>query len=327
MVFIPESGAMNTFFGDILMKNTIPLTSLILFMMASTVIAQESEPPASYQIGNATLYRIEDTASGFSADVFPTVEKATFDKYATDGKIPSSVSAFLLKVPDKRRNSANEPESDYILIDAGMGAPNGKLFANLGKAMPGGYQPEKIIVVWITHSHGDHIGGLLNGDARRFPKAKVLCSKLEYEHWNKQNNAALERIKKVYGDDFRAVDTFDEAMIVTNADHPEVITPLNAVGHTPGHTVFLIESEGEKLMVVGDLLHAAALQFPVPEACARYDMDQAEAVQARRRILDKAAGENIPVAGIHFPNPGIGFVKKNANGGYDFTPIRLSPEK
>ena len=297
------------------MKYIILFTSLILAVTTVTIIAQESEPVASYKIGKATLYRIEDTASGFSADVFPAVEKTTFDKYATDGRIPSSVSAFLLEFP---------PSSGFfVLFDAGMGTPNGNLIANIGQAMPDGYQPGKITTVMITHSHGDHIGGLLDGNARRFPNATVVCSKPEYEHWSKQNTAAFERIKKAYGDDFRTLLDFDESIEAkAYGSLLASITPLDAAGHTPGHAVFLIESEGEKLMVVGDLLHAAALQFPVPEACARYDMDQAEAVKARRRILDKAAEENIPIAGMHFPSSGIGFVKKNVNGGYDFTPVK-----
>ena len=130
----------------------------------------------------------------------------------------------------------------------------------------------------------------------------------------------FERVKKAYGDDFRGGLTFGRA--IHFKQNLVSVTPLNATGHTPGHTVFLIESEGQKLMVVGDLLHAAALQFPVPEACARFDMDPPEAVKARRRILDMAAEENIPIAGMHFPAPGIGFVKKNAAGGYDFLPIK-----
>jgi glyoxylase-like metal-dependent hydrolase (beta-lactamase superfamily II) len=136
----------------------------------------------------------------------------------------------------------------------------------------------------------------------------------------------FERIKKAYGDDFRGDFAFDEvARPDANEQRPTTVTSLHAVGHTPGHTVFLIESEGETLRGVGDLLHAAALQFPVPEACARFDMDQTEAVKSRRCILDKATEENIPIAEMHFPYPGIGFVKKNANGGYDFTPIKEPP--
>ena len=294
------------------MKHTILFLTLILFAMTAAAFAQGTELPPHWKFGHATLYQIEDTASGFAPGTFPTVDQATFDKYATDGRIPSTVSAFLLEYP---------PSGKFVLIDATMG--NGGLTANLGKAMGDKFEPEKVALVLITHLHGDHIAGLLDGEARRFPNANVFCSKPEYEHWVKQNSAAVERVKKAYGDDFRGGFEFDEAVGLPGGDEEDkvTVTPLNAVGHTPGHTVFLIESSGEKLMVVGDLLHAAALQFPMPEVCASFDMDKTEAVKARRRILDLAAEENILIAGIHFPKPGIGYVKKNADG-YEFVPIQ-----
>ena len=296
------------------MKHTIFF--MILFAMTTTTFAQQSEPLPQWKIGDATLYQIQDTASGFAAGTFSSVDKATFDKYATDGRVPSSVSAFLLKY--------TYGEYDiFILFDATMGSANGGFVPNLEKAMGDKFVPENIPRILITHLHGDHIGGLLISDARRFPNAKVYCSKPEYDHWIKQNNAAVERVKKAYSDDFCCEFELDKPI-----RHPGktegsdiLITPLTAFGHTPGHTVFLIESKGEKLMVVGDLLHAAALQFPLPEVCANFDMDKAEAVKSRRRILDMAADENIPIAGIHFPSPGIGFVKKNGEG-YEFTPIQ-----
>ena len=276
------------------------------------VPAFAEEPLPSWEFGYTSITQIEDRASGFSPDIFPTVEKATFDKYAVDGKIPSSVSAFLLR----------EPGGGYVLFDTALGTPDGKLKKNLGKAMGGKYEPEKVVKVLLTHLHGDHIGGLLDGDARRFPNATVHCSEPEAEYWNKQNNALVEKVKKAYGDDFQAFsfDTKHEFNKNWNIS-PVNITSLDAAGHTPGHTVYLIESGDEKFLILGDLLHAAALQFPHPEICAKYDVNSEEAVKARRRILDMAAEENIPVAGMHLPAPGMGFVKKNADGGYDFTPI------
>ena len=311
------------------MKHNLLLLTLIFFAMTATAFAQSSTPLPKWEFGFTTLYHIEDTASGFTADTFPSVDQATFDKYATNDRIPSSVSAFLLEVPGLIRDSSTEGPTfvydGYVLFDSGLGTRGGNLIANLGKAMNDDYHPERVVLVLLTHLHGDHIGGLLDGETRRFPNAKVLCSKPEYDHWATQNNAAFERIKKAYDEDFSGGLTFDEAI---RYPHPYAndsalvsITPIHAPGHTPGHTVFLIESMGQKLMVVGDLLHAAAMQFPMPEVCARYDMDPTEAVKSRRRILDQVAEGNIPVAGMHIPNPGIGFVKKNADG-YDFTPLK-----
>jgi glyoxylase-like metal-dependent hydrolase (beta-lactamase superfamily II) len=177
--------------------------------------------------------------------------------------------------------------------------------------------------------HGDHIGGLLKDGARRFPNARVLCAVPEYEWWLARSYTppAAEqplRILAAYGTDL-ATFQFDDVVF----ENSEVkVKALDASGHTPGHTVFLIEpkdSQGERLLILGDLLHAAALQFPAPEACARFDMDQPKAIAARKRILDFAAQENIPVAGMHFPPPHIGTVEKNDQGGYIFrsdTPSR-----
>jgi glyoxylase-like metal-dependent hydrolase (beta-lactamase superfamily II) len=99
------------------------------------------------------------------------------------------------------------------------------------------------------------------------------------------------------------------------------LTALAAVGHTPGHTVFLMESGAEKLLFIGDLIHAAALQFPRPDESASYDQDPLKAVQSRKMILKMAAEEKIPVAGAHIPFPGTGSVSQDGSGGFAFAPI------
>ena len=301
------------------MKYTIIILTLSFTLSATTAFAQDAEPLPSWEFGDTSVTRIEDKAPGFTPDIFPTVDKATFDKYAVDGKMPSSVSAFCS--PDLK--------GGYVLFDAALGAPDGKLVENLEKAMGGKYEPEKVRHVFLTHMHGDHIGGLMDGDARRFPNAKVYCSEPEAEYWSTQNNAMVEKVKKAYGKDFRTFpfrESFyfiDKTKTKTPGKQPPVVEVigLDAAGHTPGHTVYYIGAGNGVFIILGDLLHAAALQFPHPEICAKYDMDPEEAVKSRRRILDMAAKHNIPVAGAHIPAPGMGFVKKNADGGYEFTPI------
>ena len=233
-----------------------------------------------------------DEAPGRTMDagLFATADPEAVKKYMPEGKVPASVTTFVLFAGE-----------DTILFDAGNG---NELWVK--KLTDAGVKPENVKFIFLTHRHGDHIGGLFQNETRRFPHAKVLCSKPEYE--------SLAKVKSAYGQDFTTFNFEDEVFANTTVK----VKALDAVGHTPGHTAFLIESQGDKLLIVGDLLHAAALQFPVPEACARFDMDHEKAVAARKRILEGAAKEKYPIAGMHFPSPYIGKVEKNDQGGYIF---------
>jgi len=246
------------------------------------------------------------------AELFAAANQEAVKKYMPKGSAPASVTSFILFAGE-----------DTILFDAGLG---GELWSK--KLTDAGVKPENVKLIFLTHMHSDHIGGLLQGDVRRFPSAKVLCATPEYEYWFPKNEQPrtpqLAKIKSVYGQDFEQTFKFGDVVF----ENSEVkVKTIDAVGHTPGHTAFLIESPEMKFLVVGDLLHAAALQFPVPEACTRYDMDAAKAVAARKRILDLAAQEKMPIGGMHFPAPYMGTVEKNDHGGYVFHAIEEAIEE
>jgi glyoxylase-like metal-dependent hydrolase (beta-lactamase superfamily II) len=212
-----------------------------------------------------------------------------------DGGAPASMSSFVLFAGE-----------DTILFDTGLGGE-----AWIKKLTELGVKPESVKLILLTHFHGDHIGGLMQDNVRRFPNAKVLASAPEHESGAQQ--PPIVKIQSAYGQDFAKFKFDDEVF----ANAVIKIKALDAVGHTPGHAAFLIESKKEskeKFLIIGDLLHAAALQFPVPEACASFDADKEKAVVSRKRILDFAAQEKIPVGGMHLPPPSIGTVKKEDKG-------------
>ena len=99
------------------------------------------------------------------------------------------------------------------------------------------------------------------------------------------------------------------------------ITAIASYGHTPGHTAFLLESGGARLIIAGDFLHVALVQFPLPGISAVFDMDQNAAAASRRQIMGFAARNSIPLGGMHIVYPGIGTVEAAGNG-YRFTPAR-----
>lgn len=299
------------------------------FGFLSVALAQEAEKerPPQRDFGSVRVITLQDAASEFPASLFPTASKKQLEKYMPDGKAPSTVSTFLLRVPGMKMNG-NIVREKNILFDTGNGNDRSELLERLKHLE---IPLEEIDEIYLTHMHGDHIGGLLKDGKRTFPNAKVFSSKPEYDYWcpdgGDAKNPKLDAVKKAYGKDFSGLLKFDqkiEQRISFASDRylKGKITVIEAVGHTPGHVCFLIESEGQKLMVVGDLLHAAAIQFPVPDLCPRYDMDTEKAVASRKRILEMAAKEQIPIAGMHFPAPGVGYVKKGTEGGYVFRPIK-----
>ena len=80
---------------------------------------------------------------------------------------------------------------------------------------------------------------------------------------------------------------------------PGGVAAMEAVGHTPGHTVFQVG----RLLVVGDLFHGLALQLAHPEICATYDMDKEKAVETRKRFIRYAQENELTMAGMHLPAP------------------------
>lgn len=291
--------------------------------LAGSALAADSGAAKEFTIGQYTVMPILDRSGEMKIDLFSgpltPEERAAL---MPGGVAPASVNVFVVKGP-----------AGNILIDAGWGAsiPGDNLFAERLKSA--GLTFEDIDLVLLTHMHSDHIGGLLKGTAPAFPKARVLISGPELQYWQTLVEQAAKPDSKNTAPDPKAppVAPADLQGAVMNAygdrletfqfdDRPaEGFTALSAIGHTPGHTVFLLESDGRKLLFVGDILHAALLQFPQPDENASYDIDPKQAVASRRAVLNMAAEKNLPIAGAHIPFPGTGLVKKDGQG-FAFTP-------
>ncbi|MEM6491002.1 MAG: MBL fold metallo-hydrolase [Pseudomonadota bacterium] len=206
---------------------------------------------------------------------------------------------------------------EVVLFDAGNGVARrevgaGQLRARLADA---GFAPEQIDVVVITHMHPDHIVGLTEDGAPAFPNARYVTTAAEYDFWSNPDrmSGGTERVAKLVQE--HVVPKADKfSFIGFGDDVVSGVTAIDGSGHTPGHTVYNIESDGQRLVLFADLTNHYVASLQRPEWHVRFDMDKEKAGATRRRILDMIAADRVPSAGYHMPFPAVGYVEKVGDG-------------
>ena len=253
-------------------------------------------------------------------NITPAKAEKLLARWKLKDPVETSVNAYLVNTGAK-----------LVLVDAGaaglFGPTLGKLLANLRAA---GYLPEQVDAVLITHMHPDHVGGLMAGDKLAFPNATVHADKHDAEFWLSEANMA--KAPKDGQDFFRGAmasikpylaagrfKTFDGDTEIA----PGVLAKASR-GHTAGHSTYIIQSQGQKLVLWGDLLHVAAVQFAEPSVTIRFDTDAKAAAVQRKKAFAEAAKEGYWVAAAHLPFPGIGQLRTEGKG-YAWIPANYSP--
>lgn len=254
---------------------------------AATTTAQPApEGVTTRKIDTLTLITLKDNDGEKRMPnklFYGKADSAKVEKLSPEGSVASSISCFVVETQGKR-----------ILFDAGNGAAHGgKMLERLRAA---GIAPEQIDYIFVTHFHGDHIGGLAADGKPLFANAQLYVPDAEYAAWAAMSSdGGREAVETVdtYGDRlhrFAYTDTL-----------PLGVKAMAAPGHTPGHTVY----QTGRLFIAGDLLHGFDLQMQDLDICPAYDMDSAKATESRKHFIDYIRQNKLITAGMHFPDNGV----------------------
>nr|WP_315241675.1 MBL fold metallo-hydrolase [uncultured Albidiferax sp.] len=246
------------------------------------------------------------------------VQKALAKSYLA-APLETSVNGYLVNTGAK-----------LVLIDTGaaslFGPTLGKLVANLKAA---GYQPEQVDEIYITHMHPDHVGGLVDGDKMAFPNATVRADKHDADFWLSQANLdkAPADSKGFFQGAMASLNPYVQAQRFSTFDGTTTLVPgIQAVatrGHTAGHSTYVVESKGQKMVVWGDLIHVAAVQFDDPSVTIAFDSDAKNAAVQRKAAFAAAAKGGYVVAAAHIAFPGLGRVRANGKA-YSWIPVNYT---
>lgn len=229
-----------------------------------------------------------------------------------------SVNAFLVNTGSK-----------LVLVDTGLGTGMGSTPMLQDNLRAAGYRPEQVDEIYITHMHGDHIGGLAVGGQRVFPNAVLRIDKADTDYW--LSDEAMKNAPQDQRDGFETAKAMTGPYAAAGKLKPfegvtqlvPGVTAVPAHGHTPGHTIYRIDSKGETLVLWGDLMHVAAVQFEKPKVAINFDVDSPHAIAQREKAFAEAAGKRWMVAAAHLSFPGLGHIRAEGSG-YAFEPLNYS---
>ena len=213
------------------------------------------------------------------------------------------------------------------LVDTGAGAATSTTGAILARLELMGLRAKDIDTVVFTHAHPDHIGGAVDECGRAvFGNAIHFMAEAEWEFWTARRvNVSTLRLPESMQDTLRDSARTRLEMLrhrIEPLEREFEVMPgvrlIPAPGHTPGHLALLLESEGDRLLNLGDAaVHPFHLEHPEWEN--GFDLSAESAAITRRTLLDFAAEENVHVMAFHFPYPSVGRVERR-NDGWEWHP-------
>jgi glyoxylase-like metal-dependent hydrolase (beta-lactamase superfamily II) len=310
----------------------VPLLPSHSAQAAAPVADKQAPSFYRYKVGDIQVNAISDGTSTFTLDA----------NYISNAKI-EEINAAL----DKAFLPKNQITTHYaplvlniggkvVVIDTGNGpgafaTSKGKAGQFVGNMTAAGFDPAKVDTVVISHFHGDHVNGLLNADGSPvYANAEVMVPATEWKFWmddGEMSRASGERMSGLFKNNRRIFDAGLKKKVTPYEWDKDVVPGLHAIasiGHTPGHTSYVLSSGSETLFIQSDVTNLPALFTTHPDWHVAYDQDPAQAETTRRKVYDMLVADRMRVQGFHYPFPANGFVEKDGNG-YRLVPAPWSP--
>ena len=264
------------------------------------------------RIGDIVVTAISDGYLDGTLDVMRNVDLEQARRILTDAFRPArrtSVNTFLIHYKGR-----------IAIVDTGSGnylqPTAGFVQRSLAAA---GIDPKSIDNVLLTHMHPDHSAGLVDmSDGRLlFPNAELVMHENELVHWFDDGAMARvdERSAKLYflAGREQVAPYKSRTRLFREGEVFPGVTAVPSLGHTPGHTAYLIASGNEQLMIWGDTVHVPEVQTAFPEAGMAFDTDLAPAAASRKRMFDRVATDGILIAGMHLHFPAFSRLARRGN--------------
>lgn len=223
------------------------------------------------------------------------VSEEEFAQVSRENFLPTDVARFYFT--PTLVNTGDE----VVLFDTGLNGP-----ATVAALEAAGYTADQVDVVVLTHMHGDHIGGMMTDGAPTFANARYVTGQVEYDHWAAAGNEGFDANVRPMAERMSFIG--DGGSVVSG------ITGMAAFGHTPGHMAYMIESDGDQLVLIADAANHYVWSLGYPDWEVLFDADKAAAAATRRQLLGMLAAERIPFVGYHMPFPALGFVEPRGDG-------------